>query len=409
MGWVTDDHPTKDELSSCVECGLCLPHCPTFRLTGDETASPRGRLAAMSAVAEGFAEVDDTFADMMGFCLQCRACEAACPSSVPYGRAMEGARTEIAAQLDTPMRKARRAITGKLLGSRPAVRLVSTGAAVTQRLRLDELVPPLRDRMGGMRDIPLPAPSTIGRQWRPEPGMERRGTVGLLAGCVMDPWFGAVHEATAAVLAAAGYVVVVPETQTCCGALAAHEGAADDTRAMAAVNIASFAGFDFIVTDAAGCGAHLKDYSHWGEGGDEFVTRVRDVTELVAEAIDEGVLPSFASDGTKVAVQDPCHLRHVQRVVEAPRTIVRAAGFDPVDVDEVGMCCGAAGFYSLVHPETSAELGARKAAEVRATDAGIVASANPGCEMQLRQHLERSMRVVHPVELYHEALVARGR
>jgi glycolate oxidase iron-sulfur subunit len=409
MSWVTGDHPTKQELAACVECGLCLPHCPTFRLTGDETASPRGRLAAMSAVAAGEAAVDDTFAELMGFCLQCRACEAACPSSVPYGRAMEGARAEIAAQLDSPLRKARRAITGSALASRSAVRVASTGAALAQKLRLDDVVPPLRKRMGGMREIPLPPPSTIGRQWRPAPGMGIRGHVGLLAGCVMDPWFGPVHEATGMILAAAGYVVVVPETQTCCGALAAHEGAAEATRHMAKANIDAFARFDYVVADAAGCSAHLKDYVHWGAGGDELASRVRDVTELVAAAIDEGVLPEFPSHGTEVAVQDPCHLRHVQRVTAAPRTIVRAAGYVPVDVDEVGMCCGAAGFYSLIHPETSAELGSRKAGEVRETGAAIVASANPGCEMQLRLHLGRSTRVAHPVELYYEAMLARAR
>lgn len=408
MGWVTGDHPTRDELAACVECGLCLPHCPTFRLTGDETASPRGRLAAMAAVASGDADVDDTFAGIMGFCLQCRACEAVCPSLVPFGRAMEGARAEIAAQLPTPAGRVRRAVAGSGLGSRPGVRVVSTAAAAVQRLRVDRAVPPLRRRMAGMRQIPIPVPSTIGRQWRPAPGIPERGRVALLAGCVMDPWFGEVHEATGRVLAAAGYVVVVPETQTCCGALAAHDGAADATREMAAQNIVAFAGFDHVVADAAGCGAHLKDYAHWGAGGHELAMRTRDVTELVADALESGVLPTFEGDGTTVAVQDPCHLRHAQRIVEAPRTVVRAAGYQPVDVDEDGICCGAAGLYVLAHPETSAELGARKAHEVRATGSGIVASANPGCEMQLRSHLGASVRVAHPVELYAESLFARG-
>jgi glycolate oxidase iron-sulfur subunit len=404
MGWVTLDAPTTAELDSCVSCGLCLPTCPTFRLTGDETASPRGRLAAMSAVAEGHAEVDKVFADVMGFCLQCRACEVACPSLVPYGRAMEGARAEITAQLPSPSRRFRHFLLGRVLGMRWALSFGARLIAIAQRLGLHRVrIGPLK-RLAGLRRMPLTGRRYSGGQWAGEdPG---KGTAALLTGCVMEPWFAPVHEATIEVLRRAGYVVEAPAGQTCCGALAAHDGGADEARDLAAKNIAAFDGYDLVVVNSAGCGAHLKDYGHWG--GSEVASATKDITEVVADLIAEGELPVLPPNGERVAVQDPCHLRHAQRITEQPRRILEAAGYETVDVDPKGWCCGAAGAYMLLHPDTSEELGSLKAEQVGKTSAGVVASANPGCEMQLRSHLDRGYRVAHPVELYWEALRAQS-
>jgi glycolate oxidase iron-sulfur subunit len=227
----------------------------------------------------------------------------------------------------------------------------------------------------------------------------------LLSGCVMDAWFGGVHDATVGILLRAGFRVVVPDTQTCCGALAAHDGHAGEARRLAKANLAAFEGVDLIVSDSAGCTAHLKGYGHWTEGGDQFEPRVRDATELIADLITAGRLPRSTVDRGRVAVQDPCHLRHAQRIVAPPREILCAAGHTPVEIDEDGLCCGAAGVYSLLRPGASHQLGVRKAEQVRESGAMIVASANPGCEMQLRSHLPRSVRVAHPVELYWEALL----
>lgn len=405
MAWVTDLHPTRAELSACVQCGLCLPHCPTYRLTGLDTASPRGRLMAMSAVASGQLEVDESFVDIMGFCLQCRACEAVCPSLVPFGRAMEGARIEIAAQRPSVERRFRHLLVGRVLPKRPLMRLATWGVRIVQKLHLDRVLPAsLRRPMRGLRRL-RPAPSVAGSI----AGEGQRGRAALLAGCVMDPWFNPVQEATMELLARAGYRVVVPENQTCCGALAAHDGDAADARRMARRNVEAFAGVDLVVATAAGCSAHLAEYGHWADGGDDLAGRSRDVTMVIADLIREGALPTLDVDRGPVAVQDPCHLRHAQRETAAPRTILRAAGYRPVDVDPAGMCCGAAGIYSLIHPETSAELGRRKAAEVGATGSTLVASANPGCEMQLRQHLDDWYRVAHPVELYLESLIQASR
>ena len=402
MGWQTPWAPAPEELSACIECGLCLPHCPTYRLTGDESASPRGRLNAMAAVASGELDVDEAFADVMGFCLQCRACEPACPSMVPFGRAMEGARAEVGWAHPTPTRAIRRSILGTWLARPWAVRLATWGAGLVRRFGLTRGLPSaMRLGLAGLRPSRT-SPSLRGTVH--DPDGEAIADVGLLAGCVMDPWFPDVHASTVRVLTAAGYRVVVPGAQTCCGALAAHDGAAWEAERLAAINVEAFGRVDLVVTDAAGCGAHLKDYVHWSDDGEAFGAKVRDVTELVAAAIENGLLPRLPSRDEVVAVQDPCHLRHAQRITDQPRDVVRAAGYEVVDVDDTGMCCGAAGVYSVMHPETSSELGRAKAVEVERTGATIVASANPGCEMQLRSHLDGRHRIVHPIELYAEAL-----
>lgn len=405
MGWVTEFHPTPAELAACVQCGLCLPACPTYRLTGRDTASPRGRLMAMSAVARGELEVDETFAEMMGFCLECRACEAVCPGLVPFGRAMEGARAEVAAQVPTPGGRLRRLVLGRALASPGLLRVGTALLRWALRLRLVALLPRrLARSVGGIR--PLPAYRSRRGTVR---GSGERGTAAVLVGCVSETWFPDVADAAIELLDRAGYRVIVPDRQTCCGALAAHDGAAGAARRLAERNVAAFAGADVVVATAAGCSAHLAGYGHWADEGEDLARRSVDVTILVARLLREGALPVLDGDRGEVAVQDPCHLRHAQREVAAPREILRAAGYRPVDVDPTGMCCGAAGIYSLRYPATSAELGRRKAGEVAATGAAVVASANPGCEMQLRQHLADGYRIAHPVELYLEALLTTPR
>lgn len=404
MGYRTVDAPTGSELSACVQCGLCLPYCPTFRLTGKESASPRGRLSAMRAVLEGHAEIDAAFDEAISFCLGCRACEAVCPGLVPYGRLLEGARTEIVAARPTTFRRVRQFGLGRMLPSRPLVRLGTGLVAFAQRIRVDRLGGMAGRALAGLRRLDLTRKSWIGRSADPEG--QPRGTAMMLAGCIMDGWFGPVHDATVELLRRAGYRVEVPEAQTCCGALAAHDGHADTARRLAAQNVAAFASADVVVADAAGCSAHLKEYAHLAAGGAEFSNKVRDVTELVAELIADGSLPTLEPTGERVAVQDPCHLRHAQRIVAQPRAILRAAGIEPVEIDPDGLCCGAAGIYSVLRPTASAELGVLKAAQVEASGVAAVASANPGCEMQLRAYLDRNARVAHPIEWYLERLLA---
>ena len=401
MGYRTPYAPAREELSRCIQCGLCLPHCPTFRLTGKETDSPRGRLTAMTAVLDGIIEIDDVFEETLSFCLGCRACEPACPSLVPYGRTLEGARAEISAQRGGPVRRLRAWVMVTWLASPAVMGLITAGAALIQRSRLARLAPRrLRTGLDGLRRIRWRTPSLRGQTF--EPDGAPLATVGLLEGCIMGPWFGEVHRAAISLLVRAGYRVVVPPGQTCCGALAAHDGAADGARRMAARNVAAFGDVDYVVADAAGCSAHLKDYPHWVPSADSARWQVRDINELIAEAIEEGRLPRLTRPRGQVALQHPCHLRNAQRITDQPRLIITAAGYEPTDLDP--MCCGAAGFYSILRPDTSARLGRDKVEEILRIRTQVVASANPGCEMQMRSHLGTGYRVLHPVELYRQAL-----
>ena len=403
MGWETEHPPSTEALNTCIQCGLCLPACPTFRITGREDQSPRGRLTVMAAVDAGLGPLDDTVAAMLDSCLGCRACEAICPSLVPYGEIFEAVQAEVSLTRLGPARTVRHLVLSRGLASRFFLGVATLGAGLLQRLRAAWAVPRrLRGGFDGVRRLAGRGPRAKGGAW--EPLGPPVGTVGLLSGCVMDEWFRPVHRATIEVLTAAGWRVVAPEAQTCCGALAAHDGDRSGAERLAAINVAAFADVDVVVSNAAGCGAHLESYGHMTSGGEDLAARAKDVTELVAEAIADGRLPTFPPGRGPVAVQDPCHLRHAQRVVEAPRAVIRAAGHEPVEIDPAGLCCGAAGTYSLLQPEMAAELGRRKAGQVRASGAPVVASANPGCEMQLRSHLAGDVGVVHPVELYAQAL-----
>ncbi|MEN8114957.1 MAG: (Fe-S)-binding protein [Actinomycetota bacterium] len=402
MGWLTEFAPTTAGLSDCIDCGLCLSVCPTFSLTGDESASPRGRIAAMRAVDLGIADVDDRFVGVVDLCLQCLACETACPSLVSFGTLMEGARAEVVAHQPDAVAIGKRAIFGKLIGFRIALVVLSWFLAIAQRLRITNVLPGAASKAAALREVPIPVPVTAGHEWLPDG--DPIGTVGFLSGCVMDQWYSGVHVAVIEVLRTAGYRVVAPKEQTCCGAIAAHEGAAHDARRMAERNVEAFADFDLVVVDSAGCSAHMKDYAHWADGGADLATRVIDANEIVARLIANGDLPSVEGDGEPIAVQDPCHLRHAQGIVEEPRAILRAAGLEPVEIDPIGMCCGAAGAYQLSHPEISDQLGRRKASQVEETGLKRVASANPGCEMQLKTYLDGGFEVQHPIELYWQAV-----
>jgi glycolate oxidase iron-sulfur subunit len=393
--WVTEHHPTDDELNACVQCGLCLPVCPTFRLTGRETASPRGRLHAMMAVRDGVIDVGTPFAGVIDFCLGCRACEPVCPGLVPYGRALEGARAEIDAQIPGRGRRNRWAL-GTALGSRTLMRLAGTGLTMAQTLGLTGLAPKRYGRITrGLRRLSGRPSSSIGHIG----GSGDSGTVGLLAGCIQDEWFRPVNQAAIMLLERAGYRVAVPERQTCCGALATHDGKADAAGRYMEQNTDAFGGYDLVVATAAGCSAHLADYRWHGHQPETL-----DVTVAVAWAIEDGRLPRVDAGYGKIAMQDPCHLRHAQRVFDEPRVIVAAGGYEVEEIDDVGLCCGAAGMYTVLQPEASGQLGDRKADQVRATGVTRVASANPGCEMQLRSHLEANYEIKHPIEWYLQAL-----
>jgi glycolate dehydrogenase iron-sulfur subunit len=395
------DAPADADLAACVACGLCLPHCPTYRVTGEESASPRGRIAAMRSVADGLAEPDERFSGFMDLCLACRACEDVCPSHVPFGRMMERARVQV-----EPLRS-RRARTLRWLGLDvvlPHRKALWLAAALQP---IGKLVMPKR-----MRAI-TPKRSELFRRLPrvTKPQGEARGTVAMLSGCVQDRWFRDVNRATIRVLARNGWRVTVPRSQECCGALAAHNGRLDTARALAERTLRAFADADVILVNAAGCGAHLQDLGDLleTEAAHAFGRTVRDVTAFLHE---EGLREPPAGNpgfGT-VAYHDACHALRVQHVREQPRALLRTIpGIEIVDVEGGDVCCGAAGLYNVVEPEMSSELRRRKSEAVAATGASVVASANPGCTMQIAAGLNeigKPIPVLHPIQVLDRAYAA---
>jgi glycolate oxidase iron-sulfur subunit len=354
----------------------------------------------MSAVSHGVVGVDEGFARIIDFCLGCRACEPICPGLVPYGRTLEGTRAEIAAQVPGRARE-RRFLLGRVIPGRGLMGAGSWLLTVAQSLGLTSLAPPsLRRVTRGMRRLRGQGRPTVGHVG----GSGVKGTVALLAGCVQDQWFRPVNRAAVTLLERAGYRVEVPESQTCCGALAAHDGKEAIAGRLAEANTSVFGGYDTVIATAAGCSAHLAGYGHWARAGEGVARKSLDVTVAVSRAIAAGDLPTLTTGRGKMAIQDPCHLRHAQRVTREPRHIIEAAGYEVVEIDEVGLCCGAAGLYTLLQPEASSRLGNQKADQVRSTGVNRVASANPGCEMQLRSHLGRGYQVAHPIEWYLRSL-----
>jgi len=385
--------PSDDDLNKCVSCGLCLPHCPTFRVTGLETASPRGRIAAMRAVSEGLVPVTGEFTTVTDECLACRACEAACPSGVPYGRMIEAARAQTEAVRTGSGKRKRRLIT-KVIASPRLLRAAAWGIALGQATRLDHLLPTSL-RMATPRitfkDLRTPLPSSGGE-----------GPVAMmLVGCVMDVAFRPVHQATADALLRAGYRVEVPQQGGCCGALAAHAGETESARALARERIAQFAHADVIVVDSAGCSAHMRTYAELLADDPEWHDRARSLEARVRDAVEIDAPVGRQVEG-RVAVHDACHHLQAQGLGPEIRRTLRDAGATPVDLGDGGRCCGAGGMYAALEPGMAATLGEQKARAIIATGAPVVAVANPGCAIQIRAHLDAlgsDVGVRHPLQI----------
>lgn len=384
-----DLHLDDEDLTSCVQCGLCLPHCPTFRVTGDESMSPRGRIHLMRQVQDHDAPVTDEVLDSFATCVQCRGCEPACPSSVPYGHLIEQTRETLAENGMLTPRWQRLALAP--LASPKALQAGTAALSVGQRLNL---VP---KRLGISAEVPF----------RQEPLDPTGDDVWFFTGCVMDAWQRDVHRAGMRVLAAAGIgAQPTGALAPCCGALHAHAGLADQSRSLADQMLANLDDGRPIIVDSAGCGAAMKDYGHL-LGTDEaaaFQARVFDVQEFLAEHLDS--LPAAEPLDLRVAVQDPCHLRHVQRVHHATRTVLGPFVRELVELDDDGLCCGAGGAYSVLQPGLAGDMRERKVAAIERVTPDVVASANPGCSMHLGAV---GVPTVHPMELVDQALAgSRG-
>jgi glycolate oxidase iron-sulfur subunit len=363
-----------DELArQCVSCGLCLPSCPTFDLLSNEADGPRGRIHIMQRVVAGDLTVEDARGPL-DRCLGCRACEAACPSGVHYGELLEIARDGGA---QTPS-----------LQVRTLLRLVGRRRPLALALRTGRLLSGLIPGAAGRSAKSLDAPKHVNWEQR-RPGAQ---PAVVLRGCVMRDAFAGVQQAAVDALAAAGYDVVAGPEQGCCGALHLHNGQLAEGADMRARLLEGIPDGAILVSTSAGCGAALRERD----------ARVVDITEALVRA----PTPPQGSGGGPVAVFDSCHLLHAQGVREAPRDLLRRAGYEPVELERAGRCCGAAGVYSFTQPMLSQQLADDRVEAIRASGASVVSCGNPGCAIQLRSALRAAqldVRVAHPAELTVEA------
>lgn len=384
-----------EEMENCIQCGFCLPACPTYRVLQKETHSPRGRIALAKAVADGELPLA-RLAAPLSLCLGCRACEVVCPAGVEYGRIFEAGREALvrsghARGEGKPLPWLERAVLRHLF-FRPAwLRLVGRLVRWEERLGLSRRLARWLPAHLGEFARALPPLRADRMPRRVLPRGKVKGRVALFRGCVMDALFAETNRNTARLLAAAGYEVVVPEGQVCCGALHAHAGMMDEARALARRNAAVFreAGVDLVVNNAGGCGAFLKEYGELlGEEGAFLAQRSRDVSEVLAGS----ALPLTPEpSGDRVTYQDSCHLRHVQRVVGPPRELLRArVGKRFVEMRESDRCCGSAGIYSLTQYDTSMRILDEKMQRVQETGARLVVTSNPGCLLQMRLGVVRA-------------------
>jgi glycolate oxidase iron-sulfur subunit len=425
------DAHTYDRALACVHCGLCLPACPTYTQNGLEADSPRGRIYLMKGLADGQIAPTPAVINHLDLCLDCRACETACPSGVVYHELIETTRAQLNdLRPTTIIDKALSLIFFHIFPFRSRVRLAILPARVLQRIGLWRVL-----TRGALAKL-LPKQLAKMQQMMPDRGAlwqhrlaERfdadptgtingipRATVALLDGCVGSVMFHDVNQQTVEVLQKAGCDVLVPRAQGCCGAIPHHGGRLDQAKALARHNIDTFMPIDgprsdFIVNNAAGCGAMLKEYDHllrddaqYAQRAKQFVSRVRDISELLVEL---GPPRPEHEVNRQVTYHDACHLAHGQKLTAPPRTVLSwIKGLDVVPLPDSEMCCGAAGTYNLSNPRMARELAERKIKHVQETGARVCVAGNVGCSMQIQSEAHRlgvTLKVTHPVSLLHEA------
>ncbi len=417
------EKPVYEDYSRCVHCGLCLNHCPTYRLWGREADSPRGRIRQMILMDDGKLELGESFVTHMDRCLDCRACETVCPSGVEYGRLIEYARGQIARDFKRPFfsRVARDLFFRRLLPYPRRIAMAGRVARIYQRSGLQWLARTSGAlRLLGMADRERLMPATsreffFSRLGETFPAVgPKRARVAFFAGCLAQVSFTELNDATIRVLQAHGCEVVVTAGQLCCGALCVHAGEREVAKELARTNLAAFLAeqFDAVVTNAAGCGSTLKEYEQLFPAGTaenqnaaKFHEKVKDVTEYLAEL---GLVAPMAQTPIRVTYQDSCHLLHGQKISEAPRRLIRAVpGVELMEMALADQCCGSAGVYNVTETRAAMEILAAKMENVNATRAQAIVTANPGCMLQLRAGVEihgSGQEVMHVVELLDRAI-----
>jgi glycolate oxidase iron-sulfur subunit len=402
-------------INACVHCGFCLQACPTYLALEDENDSPRGRIFLMRSLLEGTVTPEsESVQTHISRCLGCRACETACPSGVPYGQLLEATRATLGASQPLPL-------FVRLVLWTFSHRILMSLAMFASRLLAATPIPTLLSRVSGRFGFAMAmlasSASPLERDPYPPRGDGTRGRTAILEGCIMEGLFAETNRATARVLERNGYTIVKARGQQCCGALHAHAGNLGTARRLARRNIAAFerSGAELIAVNAAGCGATMKEYSHlleadteWRGRAAEIASRVRDVSELLADA---GPVPG-APLPLRVTYDAPCHLLHGQRIAIQPLAVLSSIpSLELLPLKDSDQCCGSAGIYNLVEPETSSLVLDAKLANIAETGASFVATGNPGCMMQIGAGLIRdgsAMRAVHPVDLLDASYAASG-
>jgi glycolate oxidase iron-sulfur subunit len=396
-----------DKSLACIHCGLCLSSCPTYLETGNENDSPRGRIYLMRAVQDGRLPLGDTAVRHIDLCLGCRACEAVCPSGVQYGDLLEHTRDHIEKHYQRSLFQTflRRIAIEKVFPFPERMRLALIPAKIVRALRLEKFLPQFAREALSL--VPEDATAVDLPTISPSHGETASGSAGFISGCVMSILFGETNAASVRLLNRAGYDVVTPPDQGCCGALYAHSGQLELARQCARHNIEVFErqNVSTIVINAAGCGSTLKEYGHllqddprWVERARRFSSKVKDLTEILSIRISDFGL--WISDQRSVTYHDACHLAHPQHITKPPRDLVKAvAGANYVELPESDVCCGSAGSYNLTEPEMAARLQQRKVQNILKTGAKIVVTTNPGCLLQIRAGLQKAgatdVRAVH--------------
>lgn len=425
------DRMNEDELLNCMRCGFCLPTCPTYIESGyKESHSPRGRIAMMKAVVDGLVEPDEDFERSLELCLGCRACEPVCPSGVNYGHLLEEARDIINQNkkfsLSTrvirktvfqglfPHQNRMRGVTGLIgfyqrSGIQTIARKIGFLGLLPDSLSTMEKVLPKVPTMKEMKNRPKYLPS-IGKQ---------NHRVAFFSGCLMDTIFLRTNDATMKLLQLAGCEIVIPQNQTCCGALHGHSGEMESAKDLARRNIKAFEDLnvDFIITNAGGCGAFLVDYDHllkddpeWKDRAKEFADKIQDISEILV-AVDFHKKVRLELPNQVITYQDSCHLRNVMKTASAPRLLLQAIkGTEYKEMNNADRCCGSAGIYNIIESEMSMKMLDYKMEQAKNTHAATIVTANPGCLLQMKLGIEKEglsskMRGVHIVDLLMEAVV----
>ena len=423
-GFSGTDIPEDDLLRACVHCGMCLSSCPTYRLTGQEMSSPRGRLWLMRAVADERLDLlDPLFDEQMYQCLNCRACEAVCPSGVHYGPLVEASRAQLEQHRprSLPIRALRRVGLDWLFADSRRLRRLVGMLRLSEKSGLSALARKTGMlKLLGMEDLEALTPRISRKalvpgneRWAADPVAGTPRQARLFNGCVMGTVFANTNRAAARVVARNGANIDVPVMQQCCGALHVHAGMMEEARVLARKNIEAFelSGSDPIIVTAAGCGAALKEYGYilkddplYAERAASFSERVRDLTEYLGE---RDLAPPTNTINRTVTFQEPCHLVHAQRISKQPRELMNAIpGLRLEEMKESSLCCGSAGIYNIIREKMANELGDRKALHAMETSATEVITANPGCQMQVGASLSRNgstQTVRHIADLLDEA------